>query len=45
MGGGGVVGGFIGCMDGVGGWRVHGLGSGGWLVGGFMNWMGVWWCG
>ena len=26
-------------------WRVHGVGVVGWLVGGFMGWVGVWWWG
>ena len=33
---------------GVGGWKVCGVGwcvGVGWVVGGFIGWMGVWWCG
>ena len=29
----------------LGGWRVHGVGGSGWVVGEFMGWVGVWWCG
>ena len=46
VGGDQVVGGFIEWVGGgVGGWRVHGVGSGGvggWRVHGVV---GVWWCG
>ena len=41
MGGGGVVGGFMGwVIGGFMGWVVVG-----WVVGGFMGWVGVWWYG
>ena len=41
VGGGGVVGGFIGwVVGGLMGWVVVG-----WVIGGFMGWVGVWWWG
>ena len=45
VGGGGLVGGFMGWVD---GWVVGGFMGWvvvGWVVGGFMGWVGVWWWG